>query len=172
MTKAVITAKPTDTIEKVIRVMDKTGVGGLVIEENEEVKGIITEGDIISEIAEDCESLEKPISGVMKTPVKTVPKEIDLEEALKVMRDLDIERLPVVTEENKLIGLVTERDLMKVEPALIEMAREKKALEAIKQNRKEEVKGTGNCEECEMYSNNLKEFEGKFLCSECREERI
>lgn len=171
MKKAVITAKPTDTVEKIIKVMDKTGVGGLVIEENEEVKGIITEGDIISEIADDKNCLCKEISEVMNSPVKTVNKKTDLEEALKIMRDLDVERLPIV-EKGKLVGIVTERDLIRVEPALMEMAREKRVLDAMRNNKKEEVRATGNCEECEAYSNDLLHFEGKLICAECREEKI
>jgi len=170
MKKAVITAKPTDTVEKIIKVMDKTGVGGLIIEENEEVKGIITEGDIISEIAEDKDCLSKEISEIMKHPVKVINRRTDLEKAIKIMRDMDIERLPIV-EEGRLVGIVTERDLIKVEPALMEMAREKRVMDAIRSNKRQEVRAAGNCELCEIYSNELKHFEGKLMCTECIEEK-
>jgi len=171
MKKAVITGKPTDTVEKIIQVMGQTGVGGIIIEEDSEVEGIITEGDIISEIAENGRFLEKEISEIMNKPVKTVNKKTDLEEALRIMRDMNIERLPVV-ENEKLVGIVTERDLIRVEPALIEMAREKEVLDSMERNERKQLRATGICERCEIHSNDLREFQGEMLCRDCREERV
>lgn len=166
MKKAVVTVKPDDSIQKVADTMAKTGIGGVVATEKGEIKGIVTEGDIISEIvAEQKDSNEIQVKGIMKTPVKTMEKETDLEEALKMMRDLDIERLPI-TEGEELVGIVTERDLTKVEPALIEMAREKQAITE-RPEIKKEVDVTGKCEECGNISNQLRKINGKLLCPEC-----
>lgn len=168
MKKAVVTVKPNDSIQKVADTMAKTGIGGVIATEKGKIKGIVTEGDIISEIvAEQQNSTEKKVKEVMKTPVKTAKKHTDLEEALKLMRDLDIERLPI-EENEELVGIVTERDLTKVEPALIEMAREKQAITSGKEI-KEEVEVTGKCEECGNISNRLRRIEGKLLCPECRD---
>ncbi len=168
MKKAVVTVKPSDSIQKVADTMAKTGIGGVIATEHSKIKGIVTEGDIISEVVAEQENFkEKTVEQVMKTPVKTAKKHTDVEEALKIMRDLDIERLPI-EENGELVGIVTERDLVRVEPALIEMAREKQAVT----NRPEiekEVEVTGKCEECGNISNHLRRMEGKLLCPECRD---
>lgn len=168
MKRAVITAKPTDTIMKAASIMAKTSVGGLVVTEGKKIKGIVTEGDIIKELAENREGFaEEEIKEIMKSPVETINRETDLEEALVKMRDLNIERLPIA-EKGKLKGIVTERDLTKVEPALIDMAREKNALDAMS-SLNEEVRGvSGICEECQQVSEDLRMYEGKLLCEDCR----
>lgn len=170
MHKAVITIKPTDTIYKVAQTMAKTDVGGLVAIEGGEIKGMITEGDIIKEIvAEGKDPKQVKVSEIMKTPVKTVKKDTDLEKSLEIMRDLDIERLPIVNEEDKLIGIVTERDMTQVEPGLIDLMREKEAVTAMERISKSDIEITGTCEECDNYSNRLREYNGKLLCETCRE---
>ncbi len=168
MKKAVVTVKPGDSIKKVAETMAKTGIGGVIATEKGKIKGIVTEGDIISEIVSEEKSPEEiTVEEVMKNPVKTTEKHTDIEEALKIMRDLDIERLPI-TENDELVGIVTERDLTRVEPALIEMAREKQAITS-HQEIKEEVEVTGRCEECGNISNQLRTIDGKLLCPDCRD---
>lgn len=168
MKKAVITVKPNDSIKKVADTMGKTGIGGVIVTENSDIKGILTEGDIIREVMAEGKDEEKiKVSKIMKTPVETADRRTDLEEAIKKMRDLNIERLPIV-ENGELIGIVTERDLTKVEPALIEMAREKEAMTPPEEI-EEEVEVTGKCEECESISNELIKLNGKLLCSNCRD---
>ncbi len=170
MNKAVITVKPNDSIYKVASTMANTDIGGVVVVQNKEIKGIITEGDIISEIVSKKADPEKiKVSEIMKSPVKTIKKETDLEEAIKLMCNLNIERLPVVNDEGHLIGIVTERDMTKAEPGLIELLREKEAVTAMKTWSEEEVDVTGLCEECGDYSERLTEHNAKLLCSRCKE---
>lgn len=169
MQKAVVTAKPNDTIEKVAEIMGKTNIGGVIITKNNDIKGIVTEGDIIKDIvAKGKNQKETRVKKIMRSPVKTAEKETDVEEALKTLRDLNIERLPII-EEGELVGIVSERDLTRVEPALIEMAREKEALTAIKNIKEGEMRVTGKCEDCENTSNELREINGKLICPNCRD---
>lgn len=50
----------------------------------------------------------------MSSPVVTVPPETDVEEAYRLMKEHNIRRLPVVDEEGRLIGIVTDRDVRQV----------------------------------------------------------
>ena len=52
--------------------------------------------------------------GLMSTPAVTVPAEAALPEAARLMTQRGIERLPVVDEEDRLVGIVTRRDLLQV----------------------------------------------------------
>ena len=84
------------------------------------------------------------------------------------MRDLKIERLPV-TQKNKLMGIITERGITRIEPALIEIVREKAALEP--KLAKDDSMLSGICESCENYSDNLRKKDDEYLCEECYEGR-
>ncbi|MBX3010328.1 MAG: CBS domain-containing protein [Caldilineaceae bacterium] len=53
----------------------------------------------------------------MTTPVITISPETPFQDALKVMREHKIRRIPVVNERHKLVGIVSERDLLHAEPS-------------------------------------------------------
>jgi Mg/Co/Ni transporter MgtE len=83
------------------------------------------------------------------------------------MAKLKIRRLPVV-EKDKLVGVVTESDILKIAPDLIEITRE-----FAKINSGSDVpdKKSGFCEVCMGYSDDLRKDEGKFVCSWCAESK-
>jgi len=165
MTKAVITANEKDSILKTAQKMRDANIGGVVITEKGRVIGILTEGDIIKDVvAKGLDSKKVLVKSIMKHPVRVIPPETDVEEAVRIMRDLNIERLPVISK-GKLVGLVTERDITLIEPALLEIIREKEEVPAIAKK----ASLSGYCEECGNYSENLKLVNGKYLCEECRE---
>jgi len=56
--------------------------------------------------------------------VITITPDVDIYEALLVMRDEDVRMLPVL-DGNKLVGLLTVKDILKIEPALFELLAEK-----------------------------------------------
>jgi CBS domain-containing protein len=171
MRKAVITVKKNDTMDKVVKIMAKAGIGGVIVTDEGKVTGIITEKDIIRDILAQDKNLKKVrVKNIMKHPVRTVLPETDIEKAMEIMRDLDIERLPVV-KKGRLIGLVTARDITKVEPAMLEMARQKEAAffdPLPKEGFRLSI--TGECETCGNYSEYLKDVKGRLICEDCREE--
>lgn len=165
MRKAVITVKKNDTLEKTIKTMGNAGIGGVIVTEDGNVIGILTEKDIIRDVLAKGHDYKKLIvEDIMKHPVRTVPPDIDLEDAMKIMRDLDIERLPVVSD--RLAGLVTARDLIRIEPALLEMMKEKEVL--IGKLSKKESSLSGECEICGNYSDNLRIKDSAMVCEDCR----
>lgn len=170
MRKAVITVKKMDTIEKVVKIMATAGVGGMVVTENGRVVGILTEKDIIREVLARGKNYKTAkVKDVMTSPVRTVNPETDITKGFEIMRDLDIERLPVV-KNGKLIGIVTERDLVRIEPALRTLMEDKVNISDISGKNKNMV-FSGYCSNCEVYSDVLKEEDGELLCQDCREDR-
>jgi CBS domain-containing protein len=166
MRKAVITVKKMDTIDKVVKIMSKIGIGGVVVTENGKVVGILTEKDIIREVVAKGKNPKKvKVKSIMTSPVRTVKAETDVEEGFRIMRDLDIERLPVVMK-GKLIGLVTERDLVRVEPALRTLMEDKVDIPSISKGKK--FYFSGFCENCRNYSDELKNMEERLFCEDCR----
>ena len=90
------------------------------------------------------------------------PKE-EVVQAARLMSDRKIRRLAVV-DSGKLIGVITENDIVRIWPDLIETTREYARL-----GLDEDVRGIeGHCEACGIYSTNLVMDRRLLLCSECR----
>lgn len=139
MTKDVIIAKEDDTVESTVRILVEKGFSGLpVVDEENRVKGIITEGDLIRRVAKlsgpsyieilggifPLESkkdlLEKInrsvghfVKDVMSKDVITISLDEGLEDAATLMIKQKIKRLPVVDEDKKLIGIISRSDILK-----------------------------------------------------------
>ncbi|MFA4646890.1 IMP dehydrogenase [Pyrococcus kukulkanii] len=101
----VITISPDETVEFALFLMEKHDIDGLPVVEDGRVVGIISKTDIAAREG-------RTVRELMTKDVITVPENIDVEEALKIMMENRIERLPVVNEEGKLIGLITMSDLV------------------------------------------------------------
>ncbi|BAA29380.1 IMP dehydrogenase [Pyrococcus horikoshii] len=101
----VITIAPDETVDFALFLMEKHGIDGLPVVEDEKVVGIITKKDIAAREG-------KLVKELMTKEVITVPESIEVEEALKIMIENRIDRLPVVDERGKLVGLITMSDLV------------------------------------------------------------
>jgi CBS domain-containing protein len=64
----------------------------------------------------------------MSKPLRVVKPTTTLEDAAKAMRENRIKRLPVVNEQSELIGVLSEGDIMKVFPAVVDLIEERAAL--------------------------------------------
>ena len=83
------------------------------------------------------------------------------------MRQNNIRRLGVVFEGN-IVGIISESDILSVTPAIIEILREEKRIAGIlPKDYLGQVVIAGLCEECENWSNNLKESNGLYICEDC-----
>jgi len=166
MRKGLITARKTDSVEKIAKTLRWSKISRVVVTEKGKIVGIVTEKDIMGEIVAAGKSSKTQIGKIMKYPVKTVTPETDIEDALKTMIKYNISGLPV-TSKGKPIGIVTERDMIRAEPGLLELVKERGNLEHIPPAGKEALI-SGECENCGNYSEDLKIVEGQLLCEDCR----
>lgn len=113
ITKKVITAGYEDSTGSLIQKMGRHNISCLVICENGIPKGIITERDITRLIAKTGNPSDIPAKEVVKNPLITVLLETTIYEAAQIMRKKKIRRLVVVNEKNRLIGLISESDIVK-----------------------------------------------------------
>ena len=90
--------------------MSKYKIGGIpIIEKNGKLKGIVTNRDLRFE-----KNNNRPIKDVMTSEnIITVNEGITLKEAEKILQKNKIEKLPVVSKSNNLVGLITFRDISK-----------------------------------------------------------
>ncbi|MDT3435219.1 IMP dehydrogenase [Haloarcula sp. 1CSR25-25] len=107
----VVTASPTQTVREVDELMEREGVSGapVVDDDNGEVLGIISGTDIrpYLEVGED-----DAVTDAMTDEVVTAPEDVTPREALELMYDHKIERVPIVDAENRLVGLVTMQGIL------------------------------------------------------------
>ena len=97
-------------VSDALKMMAEYKIGGIpVINKYNELVGIVTNRDLRFE-----KNLNKPISDVMTHEVVTIPEFADFEKAAEILQKYKIEKLPVVNKDNKLIGLITYRDIIKI----------------------------------------------------------
>jgi len=119
MVDKVVTTKKDATVKEAVELMNKHEIGCLVVVEDEEPVGIITERDLLKRVlAESKETKNMKVEEVMSTPVLYVTPNVEVEDAAKLMIQNKIKKLPVV-EKGKLRGLVTLTDLLRIQPQLI-----------------------------------------------------
>jgi IMP dehydrogenase len=106
-----ITLKEDALVEDALRLMQENKIGGIPIVDSEKVlKGIVTNRDLRFE-----KDHKRPIREVMTAEkIVSTSDRTDLMTAEEILQDHKIEKLPVVDEANKLIGLITYRDIIKV----------------------------------------------------------
>ena len=111
MNKNVITVKKEVTILDVMRLMREKEIGFIIIEEDNEAVGVITDRDIVLSLSREI-SVTTPINKIMKKYVITASEETELEKATDIMGYMQIRRLVVVNNENKIVGILSTTDLL------------------------------------------------------------
>jgi CBS domain-containing protein len=139
MTKKVITIKKNASIQELSELLVDNKISGVpVLDENEALAGIVSEGDIIvknsdlhfpryfklldaiiylESLNKFKESLQKHLAtrveDIMTTKVKTVSEDTPINKIADMMLDSRVNRLPVIDKNNKLIGIITRADIVK-----------------------------------------------------------
>lgn len=117
MTRKLITFRPEQSVEEVIDTLIKNRIsGGPVVNEKNELIGIISEGDCIKQISEsryynmplDNNSVEKH----MATNVETIDGEMNVFDAANKFLNAKRRRFPIV-ENGKLVGQISQKDILK-----------------------------------------------------------
>jgi IMP dehydrogenase len=98
-------------VKDALSLMKENGIGGIpVVDTNRKLKGIVTNRDLRFE-----KNLSRPIREVMTSEnIITTVDGTDLSKAEDILQQKKIEKLPVIDADNKLIGLITYRDIIKV----------------------------------------------------------
>ncbi len=173
MTKKPVVISPDKTLADAGSLMLKEEVGSLVVVEKGKLAGIITEKDLVRELAKNKKNPDKTkISEAMTLKVETISPDADLQDVAKLMNKKDIRRLPVVDKSGKFLGLITEKDLLKIQPSVIDILLEKVKIREPKPkpSLEEASKPSGICENCGNYSDSLISHKGVHICENCVDE--
>ncbi|MDR2067296.1 MAG: KpsF/GutQ family sugar-phosphate isomerase [Endomicrobium sp.] len=106
--------KHNDTVESSLLVMTGTKVGATsVVDNGGKLIGFFTDGDLRRHLQNDDKILKKNISSVMtKNPLVVTPETMAVE-AAKILKDYNIDNIPVVSKDNKPVGILDQGDLLR-----------------------------------------------------------
>jgi CBS domain-containing protein len=120
--RAVATARPDATLGEIISKLAQKRIGAIVIVgDNGEVAGILSERDVIRRLGErGAEALQEPASQIMTAAVITCQESSTLDELMELMTQGRFRHVPVI-EDGALVGIVSIGDIVKNHIAEVEM---------------------------------------------------
>ena len=107
------------TASTVARLFAENGIGSAVVvdPETDDLLGIVTDSDIMQQVATGADITAVAVGSFMTTPVITINSTESIDTAATLMRDHSIRRLPVVDDDD-LVGILTTTDLTHYLPRL------------------------------------------------------
>ncbi len=117
MTRKLITFRPEQSIEEVMNILVKKNIsGGPVVNDKDELVGMISEGDCLKQVVKgkyhNLPDEKTTVADHMITNVITIEPEKDIFDAAHQFLDKRIRRFPVLRE-GKLVGQISQKDIMK-----------------------------------------------------------
>ena len=144
--------------------MVKKRIGSLIIVDKGHLKGILTEKDIMWALSKKKDLSEVKVEDICTRKITTIKPSADVSNAVRLMKKSKLRRLPV-TLHKKVIGYLTLKDILKVQPALFDIAKQDYRFTG---RIVEETTQEGICEGCENFDLVYK-VEGKLVCENCKD---
>ncbi len=111
MTKTLISVNPTTTALQIAKMMEQGGIGAVLVKENENLVGIITDRDFATKIAANNLPFDTPVQKIMSTPLITISHNEPISAAAEMMTSKKIRKL-AVSDNGNIIGIITSTDLV------------------------------------------------------------
>lgn len=111
-TRDVVTTEPDASLQEIARTMESEGVGSVVVVENGEPTGIVTDRDIALAVGRGGDLGSQTASDVIEGSIQTVRADAEGFEAAQKLGESRVRRLPVVNENGEMEGIVTLDDVV------------------------------------------------------------
>ena len=115
MTKDPVCCLPDDMVTKAAGLMKSKNIGSIPVIENEQTKkliGIVTDRDLtLNVVAKGLDAKSTKVDAVMTRKVVTCLAGDDLQKALDAMAEYQLRRIPVVDNDNKVVGIIAQADV-------------------------------------------------------------
>src|SRR5436190_23965321 len=112
MTSNPSTIEPDKNVVEAARIMKQEDAGVVPVTENGRLTGMVTDRDIaIRVVAEGKDPQSTTVREVASTNLVTIDPQQELDEALRLMAQHKVRRLPVVEEDGRLVGVVAQADV-------------------------------------------------------------
>jgi CBS domain-containing protein len=121
MITEVITIDENASVKKAADVINQYEIGSLIAVRKGKAIGIITERDLLKRVIVEAKNAKKTkVSQAMSSPLEVIASGTELEEALRLMFQKKIKKLPVV-DKSRLVGLVSLTDIARCQPAIMKI---------------------------------------------------
>ena len=120
MSKNPVYISPNDNVLESTKLMLEKHVGSLLVKDKENLLGILTERDLVRMISLGIDPRTTKVRQIMTTKIVTITPEKDIYDAIVLMNKENLRRLPV-TVNGRVIGLITLRDILTLQPTLFDL---------------------------------------------------
>jgi CBS domain-containing protein len=112
MTENPACCSPDSSIQEAAALMKSCDCGEIPVTENNQIIGVITDRDICCRAAADGKDPKSTkVRDIMSAPVVTVHPNADISECCHMMEQKQVRRIPVVDQQNRCCGIVSQADL-------------------------------------------------------------
>jgi CBS domain-containing protein len=175
MTRELVAVSPSSNLVDCAKEMSRKNVGLLVVKDKAKLMGMLTEKEIIWALTKKADLKRIKASDVMLRKLTTIKPSRDVYDALLRMKKHNVRWLPITIRKN-VVGLVTINDILKVEPALFEIAIGNFKVKELEEKMKRKTKSLdgeswakeGECDQCGAVGM-LYDSEGVMACEACLE---
>jgi CBS domain-containing protein len=168
MKRNVITIDPDLTVSDAAKIMTNNRIGSvIVIDKKMRPVDIVTDDDIVGLIATGKNPKKVKIKDIptRRKLISALPEE-DILRVTRRMIKSGVKRIPVI-KNGKLQGIVSDKEILLTAPELLEVMSEKLMTRVDRVAQPDQVI-SGICENCEAYSDELRNIGGRWLCEDCR----
>ena len=111
MSTPLISVNPATTVFQIAKMMEQGEIGAIIVKENGNPVGIVTDRDFAIKIAVNNLSFDTPVEKIMSSPLITINHDESISSAAKIMSSKKIRKL-AVSENDKIIGIITSTDIV------------------------------------------------------------
>jgi CBS domain-containing protein len=112
MNNSVISVDSSVTAADAAKMMEDSGVGSVVVLDNNLPVGIVTDRDFAIKITAHSYPIDTPVRRIMSSPLISIDPNSDLWVASDLMSTRNVKKLPVI-DDDKVVGMLTSSDLVK-----------------------------------------------------------
>ena len=117
MTRGVRSLSPDDSLVKAAQAMEELNVGAIPVCDGDRLCGMVTDRDIVVRgVAQELDLRSCKLGDVMSGHVRTVRESDDVNDVLQEMANAQVRRMPVVDNQDRLVGIVTLGDVASKQP--------------------------------------------------------
>ena len=111
MNNFVVSVDSSVTASDAAKMMEDTGVGSVIVLDNNLPVGIVTDRDFAIKITAHCYPIDTPVRRIMSSPLISIDPGSDLWIASDLMSTRNVRKLPVI-DDDKVVGMLTSSDLV------------------------------------------------------------
>jgi CBS domain-containing protein len=121
----VVHTSPDATARDVVALLREHNLGAVVVSaDGQRITGIVSERDVIRRLAHGTEFLDQPVSAIMTSDVLRSTLHDTVQSVMSLMTDHRVRHLPVVDDDDLLVGIVSIGDLVKSQISELEFERD------------------------------------------------